>query len=175
MTRMHLHPIACSVFAATLLGAAAIETSFAQVAQSHGEAHRLGAGADKPSVGKPLAKIGPPASAGPRQTPMPGMPVVHNAIGVTVPPPNAGPRTGVEGSNHPPVQIPPVIPGTSGGFANPGTRHIANPNVSPPVGALRGGGINGSSFIRPGATPSVLGGPAKPVTGINGTSLRHRQ
>jgi hypothetical protein len=46
----------------------------------------------------------------------------------------------------------------------------ANPIVRP--GALNHGTINGTNLARPGFGPSRVGGPAKQVTGINGTTIR---
>jgi hypothetical protein len=46
----------------------------------------------------------------------------------------------------------------------------ANPIVRP--AALNRGAINGTSLARPGLGPSSIGGPAKPIAGINGTTIR---
>ena len=170
MTRKRFLPVARSVLAALLFGAAIPAPGFAQVVQRHDEVHRPGGGVDKPSIGKPPAKIGLPASVGSHQLRIPGAPAAgRNAIGVSVTPPNPSQRTGIK--SHPPMQLPPVTPGSTGRLANPTNGPIANP----PESALRGEGINGSSVTRPGVTPTVLGGPVKPVTGINGTSFRHKQ
>jgi hypothetical protein len=40
------------------------------------------------------------------------------------------------------------------------------------AGAANRGKIDGASLIRPSVAPSGLGGPARPVAGINGTTLR---
>ncbi len=38
--------------------------------------------------------------------------------------------------------------------------------------ALNRGTINGTSLARPGLSPSSIGGPGKPIAGINGTTIR---
>jgi hypothetical protein len=38
--------------------------------------------------------------------------------------------------------------------------------------ALNRGTINGTNLARPGFGPSSIGGPARPNTGINGTTIR---
>jgi len=51
---------------------------------------------------------------------------------------------------------------------------IVRPNVSPVVTTLNRATINGTGVTRPGAGPSRLGGPAKAVARINGTSIRRK-
>jgi len=63
----------------------------------------------------------------------------------------------------------------SSGFARPGgvfghTPSNANQIVRPVV--VNRGTINGTNFARPGVGPSSVGGPAKPITGISGTTIR---
>jgi len=44
-----------------------------------------------------------------------------------------------------------------------------------PATIAKSGGISGTPMIKPGSAPSGIGGPAKPIAGINGTTLRsHR-
>jgi len=57
---------------------------------------------------------------------------------------------------------------TSGAPGRPPSN--ANPVVRP--AALNRGTINGTNLVRPGFGPSSIGGPAKPVAGINGTTIR---
>jgi hypothetical protein len=56
----------------------------------------------------------------------------------------------------------------SGGLGRPPSN--ANPIVKP--AALNRGTINGTNLARPGFGPSSVGGPAKQVTGISGTTIR---
>lgn len=57
---------------------------------------------------------------------------------------------------------------TSGAFGRPPSN--ANPIVRPVV--VNRGTINGTNLARPGLGPSSIGGPAKPVAGISGTTIR---
>ncbi len=64
---------------------------------------------------------------------------------------------------------------SSGGVARPGGTlgyqpSKANPNVR--SSPLNRGTINGTNVARPGVGPSSVGGPAKPSTGISGTTIR---
>jgi hypothetical protein len=100
-------------------------------------------------------------------------PVVRNAIGQAVPSrsvmigaprlapsvqvPGAVPKTSI-------VPAPPVSPSTVG-------RTPVRPTTT--VGVSSTGRIDGSRLmIRPSAAPSGIGGPAHPVGGINGTTVR---
>lgn len=58
---------------------------------------------------------------------------------------------------------------TSGTF---GHSPNANPVVRP--AGLNRGTINGTNFARPGSGPSGIGGPAKSLAGISGTTIRHK-
>lgn len=49
------------------------------------------------------------------------------------------------------------------------------PHASPTYPILSRGRIDGSSLTRRGTAPSGLGGPAKPIAGINGTTFRPKQ
>jgi len=57
---------------------------------------------------------------------------------------------------------------TGGAFAHPPSN--ANQIVRPVV--VNRGTINGTNFARPGVGSSSVGGPAKPNTGISGTTIR---
>lgn len=91
-------------------------------------------------------------------------------------------RDGEPFSSRPGAQVPAVAagvtPGAAGGLAKTdegfGRPPILKPNASPIVSpaALNRGTINGTSQIRPRVGPSRVGGPAKTVGGINGTTIR---
>lgn len=57
---------------------------------------------------------------------------------------------------------------TGGAFA----RQPSNANSLGKPAALNRGTINGTNLTRPGFGPSSVGGPAKPVAGISGTTIR---
>jgi hypothetical protein len=54
-------------------------------------------------------------------------------------------------------------------FVTPHTSAAGNPTI------LNRGSINGSTLTRPGSGSSAIGGPAKVVVGINGTSIRPKR
>jgi hypothetical protein len=61
-----------------------------------------------------------------------------------------------------------------GGLARTGAA-LGRPSNANPIArpaALNRGAINGTSLARPGLGPSSIGGPAKPIAGINGTTIR---
>jgi hypothetical protein len=64
--------------------------------------------------------------------------------------------------------------------ATMGTSPIAAPASAPNAwhpGAITPtarGTLNGTALVRVGSGAPVIGGPAKAVTGINGTTLRHK-
>ena len=63
----------------------------------------------------------------------------------------------------------------SGGGARTGIsvgRSSSNANLIVRPSALNRGTINGTTFARPGVGSSSVGGPAKPVAGISGTTIR---
>ncbi|MGA2312532.1 MAG: hypothetical protein ABSF87_09225 [Xanthobacteraceae bacterium] len=63
----------------------------------------------------------------------------------------------------------------SGGGARTGIsvgRPSSNANLIVRPSALNRGTINGTNLARPGFGPSSIGGPARPNTGINGTTIR---
>ena len=64
---------------------------------------------------------------------------------------------------------------TSGGIARPGgafAHPLSNANSNVRSSTLNRGTINGTNFARPGVGSSSVGGPAKPVAGISGTTIR---
>jgi hypothetical protein len=71
-----------------------------------------------------------------------------------------GPYHGITGSN-------------AIGAATPtGVHHLATPVVTSPITPLHVTGVNGTTISRVAAGPSSIGGPSKPNTGINGTTIR---
>jgi len=63
----------------------------------------------------------------------------------------------------------------NGGLARTGGalgRPSSNANQIVRPAALNRGTINGTNLTRPGVGPSSIGGPAKPVAGISGTTIR---
>ncbi len=107
-------------------------------------------------------------------------PAVRNAIGVAVPPQETA--THLDGHVSPGiVQMPPGSPGVSPatgiGIPRPGgptpnrLTHVPVPPVviSP---AARAGTISGTGLVRRGSGPSQVGGPAKSVAVISGTTIK---
>jgi hypothetical protein len=109
---------------------------------------------------------------------VPIKPVVRNAIGQPV-----QSRSAIEPPRlAPSVQVPGQVPGT---VPRAGPRSVLPvPQVSPStvgrtplrqtttVGISSSGRIDGARLIRPSAAPLGVGGPAHPVGGINGTTVR---
>jgi len=103
--------------------------------------------------------------------------VSRDAIGVSVARPGGMEQGSAE---HPLGNDPAGAPtgfgaNNSGGVARPGGAlghqpSNANPNVR--SSTLNRGTINGTNVARPGVGPSSVGGPAKPITGISGTTIR---
>ena len=101
-------------------------------------------------------------------------PAVRNAIGQPIQPRSVMVETP---RMSPSVQAPGLVP-------KPITRSVAAPQVSPspirrgtfhPVttaGVSSAGSTGGTRLIRPWAGPVGIGGPAHPVGGINGTTVR---
>ena len=57
------------------------------------------------------------------------------------------------------------------GLSNPGTQKIGHPIATSPT-ARPATGINGTGMVRPGRGPGVVGGAAKNMASINGTTIR---
>jgi hypothetical protein len=102
-------------------------------------------------------------------TPMGAQPAPRNAIGVPVVPHQAA------GTSHGPTLgmgvLPQPVPlSARGNFAQFGGGDIgAKPRTAPDVP-----GVGGGSFIRPLAPPSGIGGPARTIGGVNGTTFRRK-
>jgi hypothetical protein len=150
--------------------------------------------ADRPRGPNVNAKIGvkdgTPGIYQVRREPVPASSVPRNSIGVALAPQRS--ITASSGGNLRPATAPPVTAGIGDhdnigghpdqpdiGFKD--SRPVATasiPSVSLPSPTIRSpsiqsrGKIDGSSLIRASVAPSGLGGPAKTVAGINGTTLR---
>ncbi len=88
----------------------------------------------------------------------------------------SGQRHELPGLIHDPA-VAPVGFGANanGGLARTGGalgRPSSNANQIVRPAALNRGTINGTNLTRPGVGPSSIGGPAKPVAGISGTTIR---
>jgi hypothetical protein len=139
---------------------------------------------DKARDAKSNFKIIAPGSVHARRLPAPGAvkPNARNAIGLAVTR-HEGVQEHIGEPHGVPVQnaihdAPGIaasgasnLAKTDGGLDRPAIgRPSASPVVSAPV--PQRGTINGTGLIRPSSAPSGLGGPAKVVAGINGTSTR---
>jgi hypothetical protein len=166
-----------SILAVVLLGSSAIHVSFAEAAASTA-GHAASSNPSTAPSGSP-----PPASHA-RRMPAPGVakPIARNAIGLPVTrheglqerssephgapaqsPTHDAPSVAASGAGN--------LAKTDGGLERP---PIVRPSPSPVVSApvAQRGTINGTGLTRPSSAPSSLGGPAKVVVGINGTSAR---
>jgi hypothetical protein len=107
--------------------------------------------------------------------------VTRDAIGVPVAHPG-GIEQGREERHDIPALVnnPGAVPtgfgaNASGGLARTGGTPGRPPSNAYPIvrpTALNRGTINGTTIVRPGFGPSSVGGPAKPVAGISGTTIR---
>jgi hypothetical protein len=92
---------------------------------------------------------------------------MRNAIGIRIDPAAATPTTMMAHWGQRPLR-----PATAGTVvaAPPALGNAWHPGAAP-VSSARGG-LNGTTLVRVGSGAPVIGGPAKTVTGINGTTLR---
>jgi hypothetical protein len=104
----------------------------------------------------------------------PPAPVTRNAIGVAIP----LHETSSGGESLGAVrQIPAALPGNVTGRVNPGVSPGINRESTHPLGSAdvsNRGRSDSTSLIRPIVRPTAIGGPAKAVTGIDGTTMRTR-
>jgi hypothetical protein len=101
----------------------------------------------------------------------PVAPTVRNAIGQPVLPPKnfAGAQPAALPAPPAPGAVsPPVV---HGGPAAPPIASFGTGRVNV---ANNRGSVNGTTVIRPAVAPSVIGGPAKPHSGINGTTVQSK-
>ena len=107
--------------------------------------------------------------------------VTRDAIGVPVAHPGGIEQGRAERHDIPAlVNNPGAVPtglgaNANGGLARTGgafARQPSNANSLGKPAALNRGTINGTNLTRPGFGPSSVGGPAKPVAGISGTTIR---
>jgi len=125
-------------------------------------------------VGAAKGRVGVPQAA----------PFSRNAIGIAIQPARVGPGAAARGISFPANAAgPPKQSGAGGLFSvAPGAGKIG-PVASPAAGvrpatpafSAHGAGISGTGMTRPGATPGMLGGPAKLAGGINGTGMRPKR
>lgn len=100
---------------------------------------------------------------------------VRNAIGQPLARPKIAPRRDAHFGAT--VQAPAAASGNSINLSgNSGGPNSARPKQHPVTTASIGnrGRVDGATLIRPAFATSGLGGPAKPVGGINGTTLRRK-
>ena len=112
------------------------------------------ASAVRDSIGRPVVRpqLVPSTGAG-KAWPVPRLQA--RSIGTSLGPSNLN-RSGGLGLTAPAVpRLEPALPRPFGGVAT-----------------ANRGRINGAGLIRPGLAPSVLGGPAKPTGGIDGTTFK---
>lgn len=139
---------------------------------------RSGGGRDK-IAGPKAVKLVPPRNLLARRAAVPSgaEPVVRNAVGAVV-----LRHAGFEQHNG--ERSLTVVPSSISGTSNPAASAIGRPvkSLGPserpttslivrPVVVNRSA-INGTNLIRAGSAPSGIGGPAKTVAGINGTTIR---
>jgi len=112
----------------------------------------------------------------PPHTQRPGGPTTRNSIGVTVPS-SAQPGAPSQGGS-PGAAAPPLTAHGSTGPGNPAAA-LGKPALAPfhaaPITAAPEAprsAINGTSVARRGNGPSGIGGQAKPLAGINGSTIR---
>ena len=112
--------------------------------------------------------VRPPAAGGAHST-------VRNAIGQTVTSHEVIPGHAGEPFSRSTLQSPGGGAGSTGnafdGNRNGGATRVVVPNSTPSVTAYGQRGAVGAGPNRPGSVPSGIGGPAKKVSGINGTTL----
>jgi hypothetical protein len=109
-----------------------------------------------------------------RRTSVPTALVVRNAVGVSVPR-----REGLEhftiAVHGPAAGATGIGGGAIGRVAKPdglGERPTPNANPIAKPALVNRAAINGTTLIHPGFALSGIGGPAKAITGINGTAIR---
>lgn len=170
-------------FATMLIGVAMAQPSVAKEAHDHREGATATGLASKTGAGRAGLRTATPQNSQPRRAgSVPFKPAARNAIGVSVIPHAAAPGSGGE---HIGVAVQPsrAMPTGASGPAKPGLTSSSSgfggphiglqyPRPVPSASFESQGRINGASPIRPKPVAWGLGGPAKTVGGINGTTLR---
>lgn len=105
---------------------------------------------------------------------------IHNAIGVSIPPPHDAPRAGQATDARPHAASLTTVPSSHEGGAdtsktvvNPARSASVQPNqgAATPAPLTAPGTINGSGFRRRGFVPATLGGQIKTVAGLSGSMI----
>ena len=140
---------------------------------------RAGLPGDRPRPPNVNAKTGAPGTLQVRREAVPGPSeaIPRNSIGVAVAPRKDVTASGGESLRPPPPLVAPGEPADHlNGGAFPGGSDIERRSQRPVTTASipSFGKIEGAGLIRPAVAPSGLGGPAKVVSGINGTTLRSK-
>lgn len=179
----HILRIGCCVAAVVSLVRLASQPSFAQDRSAVGDA---GSEATMPISVQSARSAKPNAPAAPKSlhlaparqgrlgaAPAPGAKIIgRNAIGQPVTQANGATRPAADSFGRATVH-PPVAMGSAGRPSlNAGSEQgrLAVPNANAPI--LNRGSIGGATMNRSGKVMSPLGGQAKPVAGINGTTIR---
>lgn len=127
---------------------------------------------------KTSIKIVAPDQSQSHHTAVPSAPVARDAIGLPVVRHDVTVGKGGES-----VPSPPAAGGATGktaSFTKPGSQSerpgvgAQHPGPIANGGTANQGRIAGANLIRPGLAPTGLGGPAKAVAGINGTTIRSK-
>jgi hypothetical protein len=159
------------LLAATLSTVVTMRTGSAEAASPHDLARAHHPGATSFAAGV----AGRIHAHHPLRASQPPVPVERNTIGVPIAPRNVIQESGVGRSGF---QAPPNFPAAAAsgtgsiahqGLVEPG---VARWNSSPIRSSVNRGAIDGSGLIRPSSATSALGGPAKWVAGINGSTIR---
>ncbi len=114
------------------------------------------------------AKPKPPARLRPPNPATPSVPTI-NAIGIRIDPGVAARTATMAHWGQRSARV--VTAGAAPMAAPPLAANVWHPGVTAPAPPARGA-LNGTTMVRVRSGAAVIGGPAKAVTGINGTTLR---
>jgi hypothetical protein len=158
------------LLAATLSTVVTMRTGFVEAASPHDHAR-----AHHPGTTSFAAGVAGRIRAHHLRVSLPPVPVERNTIGVPIAPRNVIQESGVGRSGiQAPPNFSPAAASETGSIAHqsPVGPGVARWNSSPIRSSVNRGAIDGSGLIRPSSASSALGGPAKWVAGINGSTLR---